>query len=291
MKQCLVVSLLTLFTFGLACEQLESLRPAESMPTPNIEQTIEAGIKATTEAVASDSSQPAPTDSSDVPPTPTSASSDTTSGPSGIKPIKSSALNISTRVPMTRLVYEDKFENAALSEFRHDFLPGGPIQFVKGKLRFSAKADESIPIPVPYCGTVGETRFEDFDLRVEAISVGQRKVINSYSVIFRSTDSINGYWFSVDTSSGTFKLTSLGGGFSVLKDDTSSKAINEGGAVNSLRVVAQGSKIELFINDSSVYDTNDTTHLSGRIGLCAVTGATRESVYLFDNLEIYGPAP
>ncbi len=187
---------------------------------------------------------------------------------------------------MTHLVYEDTFETKKSSAFRESDSRRAETYFSRGGTFTLIVKDFGDNIS---CPTVGELEFEDFDVSVDVLSTGGAML---YGIAFRQHGALNGYRFWVDPFLRRYQLSlNVEGETTELKEITPlSDVINA--EANSLRVVAQDSKIELFINDSLVYDTNDSTHKSGRIGLCGNNLGVPDGVLIrFDNLEIYGPPP
>jgi hypothetical protein len=77
----------------------------------------------------------------------------------------------------------------------------------------------------------------------------------------------NGYGFYInrDGTYAIFKYTN--GSYTALKSWTTSSAINEGNAWNELRVVASGSNLYFYINDTFVWAGSDSSHSWGRVGI------------------------
>jgi hypothetical protein len=79
------------------------------------------------------------------------------------------------------------------------------------------------------------------------------------------------------------------GSFEDLVPWTTSSVINQGNAMNRLRVVCDGPTLALFVNGELLAETTDTTFSSGDIGLAATTFEEEETEILFDDLVIFAP--
>lgn len=116
-------------------------------------------------------------------------------------------------------------------------------------------------------------------------------VFNVMGISFRGTDMFtfgkkNGYDFQISTS-GNYRLVNVRPSSErVLIPWTSSPAINTGFNVwNNLKVVVQGTKIRLFINDTFVNSYFDNTHTSGKPYLHAFDGSGSTNVR-FENVTL-----
>jgi hypothetical protein len=99
----------------------------------------------------------------------------------------------------------------------------------------------------------------------------------------------DGYLFLVVPDTRQYSLTrQQGGQVSTIVGPTTSPAINPGGAVNRLGVLATGAQIVLSINDVAAPPVTDSTFQQGRLGLGAGHGAGGAADARFDNLEVRG---
>ena len=106
-----------------------------------------------------------------------------------------------------------------------------------------------------------------------------QNVHNTYSFLIRNNGQY-GVWKRVDD-----EVHPVGG-----PEWTSSPHVRRAGR-NRLRVVCQGPRITLFVNDRHLRTIVDETFLEGRVGLCASLGQEgREPIEVaFDNLVITVP--
>ena len=86
------------------------------------------------------------------------------------------------------------------------------------------------------------------------------------SIVFRLTDSNNFYWAGIGCWKHQYSISKVIAG--TYSEITSSGTSSSNGAgTYTLKVVAQGSTITLYVNDVSRLTTTDTTFVSGAIGL------------------------
>jgi hypothetical protein len=75
------------------------------------------------------------------------------------------------------------------------------------------------------------------------------------------------------------------GQFEALVDWETSAVINQGDALNRLRVVCEGSNLTFFVNGELLAEATDTTYTEGDIGLGATTYEAEQRTEIhFDNL-------
>lgn len=186
-----------------------------------------------------------------------------------------------------------------------------------GVLRISVGDTDSLPF------AEANPHFGDFDLRAQATAV-EGPLNNGYGLIFRlqnkdntSPDDDSFYLFMV-SSDGYYQLVrSIEGEAREVSTWIPSPIVNTGiGATNFLRVVAQGSQFQFYVNgqpallclpddpnarstyneisgecqDGKMLDTlTDTSIPNGQIGVAAQSFDEAGVVIEFDNLVIYGP--
>ncbi len=111
----------------------------------------------------------------------------------------------------------------------------------------------------------------------------------AYGLVLRHTEG-SYYLFSVrDDGYYQFSLWT-GIAWQPIVDWTQTTGVNSG-AVNSLSVIGQGDRFELYINDEFVDTAEDDVLTSGEAGLSISTAATDGlAVFVFDNFELWGPA-
>lgn len=75
-----------------------------------------------------------------------------------------------------------------------------------------------------------------------------------------------------------------------LQSWTTSTAINQGGAWNDLRVIAQGSNLSFYINGTLVWTGTDSTYTSGRVGISAYKNSALQLWANWATLTVPGSA-
>ncbi len=130
----------------------------------------------------------------------------------------------------------------------------------------------------------------DLDAQVEAraVAVAGRQDVG---LIFRARDIDNLYLFQVNPLEGRYSLYLRDAGTWVeLVAPTSSDAIRQGDAWNTLRVVARGAEIELFVNGTELTTIPNGALAGGRVGLSIQNIADPDGADArFDNLTVYRP--
>ncbi len=139
--------------------------------------------------------------------------------------------------------------------------------------------------------TLPDVTFDDFILEVDARLL-EGDLGSSYGVLFRMQDTTRFYRFEI-TGDGLYMVERRDGdaGWTRFVDRwTESPAIKQGlGSVNRLRVEAVGQTISLYVNDSPIYQFNDTAYSSGTIALDAGTFVQPKAQVAFDNLVVRRP--
>lgn len=136
-----------------------------------------------------------------------------------------------------------------------------------------------------------EMPFQDFVLEVEARQVGG-DLANSYGVLFRMQDPNRFYRFDI-TGDGKFMLERRNGDGTwtrFIRDWLPTPAIQQGhNAVNRLRVEVVGPSISTYVNDTFLFQVNDTAYAAGTIALDAGTFGGPEMQATFDNVVVRRP--
>jgi len=168
--------------------------------------------------------------------------------------------------------------------------------------------------------TVLDQQFGNFDLIVDAYQQEGPEFPNApgFGVLFRHQDNRNYYLFMI-SGDGYYQVSRrVGGVDEVLSDWIDSPVINQGQAVNTIRVIAEGSAFSFFVNDVQLplcltiwnpqvpgecqvagqqdfspgavaMQLVDDTFAQGRIGLGARSFDVGGIVVTFDNLLVCGP--
>ena len=136
-----------------------------------------------------------------------------------------------------------------------------------------------------------EPTFSDFALEVEAQLVNGSPA-STYGVLFRMQSPEEFYRFAI-TGDGLYLIERHdpnGARFSFTDDWVDTVAINqEIGSTNILKVVADGPKIAVYVNDTLLEEVTDNSYSAGNIALVAGTFGSVGTQVSFDNLAVYPP--
>jgi hypothetical protein len=139
--------------------------------------------------------------------------------------------------------------------------------------------------------TLRDEIFDDFILDVD-VSAIEGAAENSFGILFRMQNPSEFYRFDI-TGDGKYMIerSDAGGSWTrYLNDWTSSESINEGlRSFNKLRIEALGPKLTFYINDSEVFQLQDSQYLSGTIALDAGTFGQSSVTATFDNILVQSP--
>lgn len=130
-------------------------------------------------------------------------------------------------------------------------------------------------------------QLDDFVLEVDAklLSLGDG---NRYGIVFREQDTDNFYYFSISSGYGSYMIGKIyNGTWSALKDWADSSYIHKGTSTNRLKVICQGTQIEVYVNAHKLAAVKDYSFPKGYIGLAAESGLSSKADVLFDNLKIH----
>jgi len=95
-------------------------------------------------------------------------------------------------------------------------------------------------------------RITDFALEIDA-SPGSGPKECLYGVVFRFQDTDNFYRFLVSGDGYYIVGTKLNGVWTTLQSKTKSAFINQGNSTNHLKVVCQGTRIEVYVKSQLLY--------------------------------------
>jgi hypothetical protein len=139
--------------------------------------------------------------------------------------------------------------------------------------------------------TLAEPQFADFTLEVEARQLSGSQS-STYGVLFRMQSPQEFYRFEI-TGEGMYVLErhdANGSRVLFVSDWRDTAAINQGlNGVNVLKVVADGPRIEVFVNDTLLEEVTDEGYAEGNIALDVGTFDGAGTQVSFDNLFIYPP--
>ncbi len=116
---------------------------------------------------------------------------------------------------------------------------------------------------------------------------------STYGVLFRMQSPEEFYRFDI-TADGMYLLERhepQGLRYSFMDDWRDTVAINQGiGATNHLKVVADGPRIAVYVNDTLLEEVTDESFRAGNIALDTGTFDAAGTQVSFDNLSVYPPS-
>lgn len=182
--------------------------------------------------------------------------------------------------------------------FRDDFIIGrtGDWHLEEDDLGYTAIVPEQLVIQLDAPETVQyavlrEPTFDDFELTVDARQL-KGSPESSYGILFRYQGPDAFYRFDI-TSSGLYVLERRnpdGTWERFTPDWRESPAINRGlNVVNQIKVVAEGPRIRVFVNDLLLEEIRDETYATGTIALDAGTFGVPGLQVAFDNVSVFPP--
>ncbi len=178
-----------------------------------------------------------------------------------------------TLAPVSGALFTDDFKSQQASTAKGwTFDKGDNVDYTwsDGKMTITVKKKQWLGWNSP------DGTFDDFGAEVEAQAVGSD--YTEYGIIFRITgsgDKRSYYTFAV-TTDGKYYLQKRVDGEWADTDPvrpTASPAVKTGNNRNTLRVLARGDKISLYINGTPVATVKDDSIDSGKIGALAATGS------------------
>ena len=183
-------------------------------------------------------------------------------------------------------LYRDEFVQGFTGNWQLESDESGSAVIVPEQLMIELNA----PNLVQYA-TLEEPDFSNFALEVEG-GLQNGSAASTYGVLFRMQSPEQFYRFAI-TGDGMYLLERHdlnGATVSFTEDWRSTVAINKGrGSTNTLKVVADGSKIAVYVNDVMLEAVTDDTYRSGKIALSAGTFDGAGTQVSFDNLSVYPP--
>jgi hypothetical protein len=133
--------------------------------------------------------------------------------------------------------------------------------------------------------------YADVALEVDVTQVeGPADDNNGFGVMCRVQQDNGGYLLRISGDGYAAIHRIAGGEFEALVDWEMSPAINQGDALNRLRVVCDGPTLALFVNDELVAEATDESYVEGDIALAATTFEEGQRTEIhFDNLVVSVP--
>ena len=124
----------------------------------------------------------------------------------------------------------------------------------------------------------------DFALEIDARRISGKGI---YGLVFRLQDADNFYGFRVEPGGRTYSVgKNINGTGSFLQRRTGSDFINTGNSTNHLKVVCQGSQIEVYINGHHLTAVTDDSFTEGHVGM-TFKATEQDSRVAFDNIKVY----
>jgi Tol biopolymer transport system component len=138
--------------------------------------------------------------------------------------------------------------------------------------------------------TYPDQSFSDFTAEVEVRFEAEDEYVGA-ALIWRWQDNNNFYVFRIRNTGEYDLFKRVDGEWDVLIPHTASPHINSGVATNSLRVVAIGDLIRIYVNDYHLADLIESSFTEGKIGLygSVYTESPISTRVFFDNLEVAEP--
>jgi hypothetical protein len=128
--------------------------------------------------------------------------------------------------------------------------------------------------------------FADFALEVDARRVSG-PLDNEFGVQVRYQPDTDAFYLFAISSNGFYSVQKYEGGeWQRLVDWTESPAIQQGDAVNRLRLTCQGERMRFFANGEQLTQWRDASFRSGSVGLLASSADKGGVVVAFDNLRV-----
>lgn len=138
-----------------------------------------------------------------------------------------------------------------------------------------------------YVWGLNETEHNDVVIEVTATQLSSFED-NAYGVMCRSDTGNNGdgYYFLISGDGYYAIAKGEGDDVNELVEWTTSSAINQGQASNTIRAVCIDNYLALYVNDEFVVDTEDSEYTSGYAGFAAAAFDEGNVEASFDNLTI-----
>jgi hypothetical protein len=186
-------------------------------------------------------------------------------------------------------IFEDDFSNPNSGWFTAS-PEGTEFAYEDGKYSVSIKKANWGGWGTPPTTRIGVQK--DFTAEVDVRSLSE--VGNDAAgVVFRvqqeEQDKYNYYAFLVSSTSGNYAIRKgiKNEWAPNLKNFTPSSYINKGANTNQLKVVCQGSQIEVYANGYKLATVTDSSLTSGYVGLAVETFTSPNAHYHFDNFKLY----
>ncbi len=188
-----------------------------------------------------------------------------------------------TPVPADALLFQDDFgdPNSGWEVGEYDF---GSVGYKDG-VYFVISTMNTVPM-----WGVALRSFDNTVVEVDATQISAGPTSNNaYGVVCREQGDGDGYYLSI-SGDGAYRIAkSVNREFVALVDWAASDAIQTGNATNHIRVVCNGTSLELFVNGVLLGAAEDGTFASGDIAFTATTYEEEMTEVHFDNLVVVKP--
>jgi hypothetical protein len=133
--------------------------------------------------------------------------------------------------------------------------------------------------------TIGQ-EFADFVLDFDAVLV-DGDPYNAYGCLVRYQDKDNHYELDINGNGSYSFGKDIDDEWALIREWTSSAAINPPGNANHVRLVVYGNTFTFYVNDQFVDEFTDDTFLSGEIAMVVSAYDDPPARALFDNVQIH----
>jgi hypothetical protein len=181
-----------------------------------------------------------------------------------------------------QLPWSDEFSDPS-SGWKTESDSSAEVTYQDGAVRVFVKAPNSLA-----WASAGRT-FSDFHLTVEATQFAGPDD-NEYGVLVRMEDPDHFYRFSI-SGDGYYLVGKYDGAEweNLTGDWTTSDAIHQGAATNTLEVICQGATMTFIVNGVQLAQVEDSDYARGDIGLYTGTFFEPDVEVHFDNLRVERP--
>jgi hypothetical protein len=197
--------------------------------------------------------------------------------PTALPPSPTSA---PTATPAMRLLFQDDFSDHSGGWIEFDD-ENGRAWIEDGEYHALVKKTDTVVL-----GWRKEGSYADLIFEAEARQVSGPD-INAYGLLFRGNDKDNFYRFSI-SSLGKYEIDKrLEGEWVSIKEWTHSDAINQGVAMNHLKVICRGNTLEVYVNGQHLATVTDPSFAEGYIALTAAAYQKPDVHVAFDNVKVW----
>jgi hypothetical protein len=155
-----------------------------------------------------------------------------------------------------------------------------------------------VPTDTSWVYSYYNDEYSDFTYRVEVEQKGGSTVgglDSQRGIFFRCTNtdlntmSFNGYMLLIDSTQGWYLDRGIIGSGRTTIDAGTSTYLMTGYSSNTIEITCSGNTITIFFNGNWVKDVTDTSHTTGKVGICAWDAFNTTNEYWFDDIALYYP--